>query len=168
MKFQRGGGRGIRLKRFPPGLGPSAATWLKMAQPQGQNAHVHVNASQDLYGVKFQRGGGRGIRLKRFPPGLGPSAATWLKMAQPQGQNAHVQRSYLAISENVTSRPLAQGAAHRYQRPIPWLRGQIWFGMGKFTQLPALKGTLCAFCCTCEHEQSQKMPRLRRKFVRSK
>ena len=37
----------------------------------------------------------------------------------------HVQRSYLAISKNVTSRPLAQGATHQYQRQIPWLRGQF-------------------------------------------
>jgi hypothetical protein len=36
-----------------------------------------------------------------------------------------LQRSYLAISKKLTSRPLAQRAAYRYQRQIPWLRGQI-------------------------------------------
>ena len=84
--------------------------------------------------------------------------------------HVHVRRSYLAICENATPRPPVQGCAHRYQRQIPWLRGQIWFRMGKFCHLPSsfLK---TAFACILLHLRAgkkAKMPHLRRRIVRGK
>ena len=71
---------------------------------------------------------------------------------------------------HVTPRSLAQGATHRYQRLIPWLRGQFWFKIGKFDNLPALKHSLCihfVFCSVCDFASKggkQKMTRLRRRM----
>ena len=92
-------------------------------------------------------------------------------LADDDDDLTELQRSYLAMSKNVTpSQTTGPGGTSRYHSQIPWLGGQIQFRMGKFRHLLAIKQLLYAFCLLHlrARRKTAKIRRLRKRIVRRK